>query len=296
MYKSLIFFSIAIGFAACSDSSQMFDASGSFEADETIISTEVAGTLLSFEVLEGQVLAAGQEVGLVDSMQLHLSRKQVLAQVAAVLSRKPDINTQLEALNAQMKAAENEQVRISNLLKSDAATPKQLDELVAQIAVLRGNIKAAKSTLYNTTNSIDMEVAPLRVQIELLDDQLSKSRLINPIAGTVIATYAARHEQVGRAKALYKIADLSELTLRAYITGDQLTQAKLNQTLTVSVDNGNGGYDAYEGLLYWVSDKAEFTPKTVQTKDERANKVYAVKIRVPNPGTLKIGMYGEVNL
>ncbi len=281
--------------ASCSESHE-FDASGMFEADETIISSQVAGTLLAFNVEEGQALKLDQRLGYVDTVQLHLSRKQLQAQKAAILSRKPDISAQLAALNEQLKAALVEKERLENLLKADAATPKQMDEVNAQIDITKGNIRALRTSLQTNTESIDMEIVPLQAQIEQIDDQIARSHIVNPVVGTVLTTYAEVHEQVGRGQPLYKIADIGELTLRAYITGNQLPQVKLNQKVTVLTDNGEGGYVETDGEIYWISDKAEFTPKSIQTKDERANKVYAVKIRVKNDGTYKIGMYGEVRL
>ncbi len=281
--------------ASCSESHE-FDASGMFEADETIISSQVAGTLLAFNVEEGQTLKLDQRLGYIDTVQLHLSRKQLQAQKAAILSRKPDISAQLAALNEQLKAALVEKERLENLLKADAATPKQMDDVNAQIDITKGNIRALRTSLQTNTESIDMEIVPLQAQIEQIDDQIARSHIVNPVVGTVLTTYAEVHEQVGRGQPLYKIADIGELTLRAYITGNQLPQVKLNQKVTVLTDNGEGGYVETDGEIYWISDKAEFTPKSIQTKDERANKVYAVKIRVKNDGTYKIGMYGEVRL
>ncbi len=279
---------------ACSNTNHSYDATGSFEADETIISAEANGTLLTFTAEEGQMIEQGVLVGTIDTTQLHLSKKQLKAQIAAVLSRKPDISVQLSALNEQLKSTEKEQVRINNLLKSDAATPKQLDDLNAQISIIKANIRATKSTLNTNTESLNQEIGPLKVQIEQIDDQIKKSLLINKVAGTILMTYVEPFEQVARGMPLYKVADMTNMTLKAYITGNQLPQIELNQQVKVSTDDGDGSYKESEGTIYWISDKAEFTPKTVQTKDERANKVYAIKIRVQNAGDYKIGMYGEV--
>lgn len=279
---------------ACSDTNHSYDATGSFEADETIISAEANGTLLTFTAQDGQMIEQGVLVGTIDTTQLHLVKKQLKAQIAAVLSRKPDISVQLLALIEQLKSAEKEQLRISNLLKSDAATPKQLDDLNAQISIIKANIRATKSTLNTNTESLNQEIGPLKVQIEQIDDQIKKSLLINKVAGTILMTYVEPFEQVARGMPLYKVADMTNMTLKAYITGNQLPQIKLNQQVTVSTDDGDGSYKESEGTIYWISDKAEFTPKTVQTKDERTNKVYAIKIRVKNEGAYKIGMYGEV--
>ncbi|HZG24824.1 MAG TPA: HlyD family efflux transporter periplasmic adaptor subunit [Chitinophagaceae bacterium] len=289
------FFLLATCVVSCTRDKQSFDASGTFETEETLISSEVSGTIKQFDVAEGQLLQAGQLVGFIDSMQLYLKKKQLEAQIRAVLSRRPDIPTQLASSREQLKAAEREQSRISNMVQADAATPKQLDDINAQVIVLKKQIEAQSSTLGLSSHSINQEILPIQAQVEQLEDQLAKCRIINPVNGTVLTKYTELHEVITPGKPLYQVADLSTLTLRSYVTGDQFSNLKLNQQVQVSVDNGPGKYKQYEGFVYWISNKAEFTPKTIQTKDERANLVYAVKIRVKNDGLLKIGMYGEVN-
>ncbi len=279
---------------ACNDNKVHFDATGAFEAEETIISSEATGTIKQLSIEEGQTLEAGQVIGYVDSVQLYLKKKQLEAQVIAMLGKKPNINVQLSALQEQLKNAEKERTRVANLVKGDAATPKQLDDINAQIEVLKNQIEAQKSTLSISSEGIGKDVVPLQVQIEQLNDQLAKSSIVNPIKGTVLTKYAEANEMTAAGKPLYKIADLSNIMLRAYITGDQLPQVKLNQQVKVLTDDGKGGYKETEGIITWINDQAEFTPKTIQTKDERANMVYAVKIKVTNDGSYKIGMYGEI--
>ena len=293
--RNLIFLIGTVFITACDDTANTFDATGSFEANETIISAEASGKLLTYNADEGDNLKKGQYIGYVDTTQLVLSKKQLFAQIDAILSRRPNIGVQLTALKEQKRVAETAQKRVANLLKAGAATPKQMDDANGQIDVIKGNITALRSSLNTNTRSIEQEIGPLRVQIEQIDDHIKRSKLVSPIEGTVLVSYAEVFEQVSKGTPLYKIADLSELTLRAYVTGNQLPQIKLNQQVKVLTDDGNGGYMETEGMIYWISDKAEFTPKTVQTKDERANKVYAIKIRVKNDGSFKIGMYGEVN-
>lgn len=280
--------------ASCSGSPDSFDASGSFEAEETIISAEAQGRLTAFEVEEGQALQAGQQVGSIDSVQLYLKKKQLQSQISALLGKKPDIPVQLSALQEQLRTAEKEQSRMASLVAGDAAPPKQLDDILAQIEVLKRQIDAQRSSLSITSEGISKEVLPLRVQIEQIDDQLNKCRIVNPLNGTVLAKYAEANEMTSTGKPLYKIADLSEIILRAYVTGSQLPQIRLNQQVKVRTDDGNGGYHEAEGTITRISDKAEFTPKTIQTKDERASRVYAIKVKVRNDGLYKIGMYGEV--
>lgn len=293
--KKHILLYIAVLAIACKNNQKDIDSSGTFESEEVMISTEAAGALKSFTVEEGQKLESGQLVGFVDSTQLYLKKLQLESQIRSTLSQRPDVSAQLAALQVQLAAAEKEQQRISNLLKADAATPKQLDDITAQVNVLKKQIAAQQSSLGITTESITQQTSPLQVQIAQVNDQLAKCRIVNPINGTVLTKYAEAGEIVGMGKALYKIADLSELTLRAYFTGDQFSKVKLGQKVSVLVDEGDKSR-TYEGTISWISDKAEFTPKTIQTKDERANLVYAVKIRVKNDGLLKIGMYADVKL
>ena len=285
---------IATLLTACNNNKVSFDASGSFEAEETIISSEATGTIKRLEIEEGQTLEAGQVIGYIDSLQLYLKKKQLEAQVTAILGKKPNIPVQISALQEQLITAEKERTRIANLVKGDAATPKQLDDINAQIEVLKKQIEAQKSTLNISSEGLGKDVVPLQVQIEQLNDQLAKCNIINPTNGTVLSKYAEANEMTATGKPLYKIADLSNIILRAYITGDQLPQIKLNQQVKVLTDDSKGGYKEVEGTIVWINDKAEFTPKTIQTKDERANMVYAIKVKVKNDGAYKIGMYGEI--
>lgn len=296
MKTSIYILAATIVTCACSSDDNAYDASGTFEAVETIVSAEASGTIEKLDIEEGQQLKRGTTIGYIDSTQLYLKKKQLEAQIGAVLSRKPNMSAQLAALLEELQHAEREQRRISNLLQSDAATKKQLDDASAQVNIIKRKISAQESTLGITTASLVEETLPLRVQIEQLEDQLAKCRIINAVDGTVLAKYVEAYETATTGKPLYKVADLSTVILRAYITGNQFTQAKLNQKVTVLVDDENGEYKQYPGTVQWISNKAEFTPKTIQTKDERANLVYAVKIGVKNDGFLKIGMYGEVKL
>jgi HlyD family secretion protein len=295
MDKKIIFsFALASLFLACNNSKNNYDASGSFETEETIISSEASGTIKQFDIQEGQSISAGQQIGYVDSTQLFLKKKQLEAQINSLLSKKPNISVQLATLQEQLKTAEKEQMRFSNLLKSGAATTKQVDDITAQVEILKKQIEAQKSTLSISSEGINKDAMPLQVQIEQLNDQLQKCKLINSVNGTVLTKYAEVNEITSPGKQLYKIADLSNLILRAYITGNQLPLVKLNQKVKVMTDDGSGKFNETEGVITWINDKAEFTPKTIQTKDERSNMVYAIKILVKNTGQLKIGMYAEV--
>lgn len=294
MKKSFLLFLTSATLLSCNNSEKEFDASGTFEAVETIISADATGTINAFDIEEGQLLASNQIIGYIDSTQLHLKKMQLESQVNALLSRKPDIGIQLAALNAQLVKANREKSRISNLLKEGAATPKQLDDINAEIELIKKQTEAQESSLSITKEGIGKDASPLYIQIRQIQDQLNKCKIINKTKGTVLTKYAEVNEMTSQGKPLYKIADLSAIILRAYITGNQLPNVKLNQEVTVSTDDGKGGYKQTKGIITWISDKAEFTPKTIQTKDERANLVYALKVQVKNDGSYKIGMYGEI--
>lgn len=283
-------------FASCNNGDKGFDAAGAFESVETIVSTESTGTIMQFNIQEGQTLQPGQFIGYVDSTQLYYKKQQLQAEVASLGSQKPDINLQVAALQSQLAEAQKNQTRMNNLFKQNGATQQQVDDANAQVDMLNKQIEAQKSTLGITSSTLSKNIAPLQSQIDQVNDQIAKCRIINPIHGSVLTKYAEDHEVVMPGKALYKIAETDTLILRAYITGSQLSQVKLGQKVTVRADKGSKQYAQYSGVICWISDKSEFTPKTIPTKDERADLVYAIKIRVVNDGFLKIGMYGEVSL
>jgi HlyD family secretion protein len=283
-------------FIGCSNGNGKFDATGTFESEEIIVSSEAMGKLIQFDVEEGAILKQNQIVGIVDTVQLFLKKKQLDASIKSVLAKQPDIAKQLATIEEQIKTATTENRRIENLVKSNAATTKQLDDINSQLEVLNKQYDATKSSLTITKQGLQSETYPLQIQIEQIQDQIAKSVIKNPVDGTVLTRYAKKNEVTSNGKALYKIADLSQMILRAYVNGDQLGQFKLGQKVKVFVDKGNGEQKELSGEIYWVSSKAEFTPKTIQTKDERANLVYAIKVRVANDGYLKIGMYGEIKL
>jgi HlyD family secretion protein len=279
---------------SCAQTDSEFDATGNFEADEVIISAEAAGKILHLDIEEGSELKSQSAIGLIDTTQLYLKKKQLEYSIRAVNAKQPNSTIQLAAIHEQIETAKREKKRVENLLKDDAATQKQLDDINSQLDLLQRQYSATQSTLNITKQSLQSETLPLQAQLEQVQDQIKKSQIINPINGTVLTLFAKQNEVVAPGKALYKIADLSTIILRAYISGNQLSQIKLGQSATVLVDAANDEYKKYTGTISWVSDKAEFTPKTIQTKEERANLVYAIKIDVKNDGYLKLGMYGEV--
>lgn len=285
---------IAATLIGCGGGNGKFDATGTFESEEIIVSSEATGKLVKLNLEEGAQLKQNEVVALVDTVQLYLKKKQLEASVKAVLSKQPDINIQLAAIKEQIETAEKEKRRIENLVKANAATTKQLDDINSQLDVLNKQYDASKSNLTITKTGLQNETLPLIAQIEQIQDQINRSVVKNPVDGTVLTRYTKQNEIATTGKALYKIADLSQMTLRAYINGDQLGKVKLGQKVNVFVDKGNEEQKELSGEIYWIAAKAEFTPKTIQTKDERANLVYAIKIKVKNDGYLKIGMYGEV--
>jgi len=295
---------------SCNRNENNVDASGTFEADEVIVSSELGGKIVSFNVEEGVQLAKDSIVGAVDATAISLQEEQVEASINALNQKTTDASPQVQLLQNQLAVQQSqldnllhEKSRIENLVKADAATGKQLDDINAQVDVARKNIgvtqqqiNVQKNNIATQNRSILSEAEPLRKRVAQLKDQAGRANIVNPAGGTVITKYAQQGEITAPGKALYKIADLSFLTLRAYISGTQLSAVKLGQTVTVLVDDGRDKYRELPGTITWISDKAEFTPKTIQTKEERANLVYAVKIKVKNDGYLKIGMYGEVKL
>ena len=308
--KILITIVLIFSLIACNNNKHEFDASGTFEVDEVVVSSEIPGKILSFNIHEGDTIQKNKIVGEIDAEDLSLQKEQVQASIKALGEKTsnvaPQVNLlekQLAVQQSQLKNLLHEKTRFENLLKQDAATGKQVDDINAQvdvarkqIAVTQQQINVQRNNISTQNRSVLSETKPLEKKVAQLNDQIQKANIVNPISGTVITKYAEEGELTSAGKALYQIADLSEMTLRAYISGAQLSQVKLNQTVKVLVDNGADSYKEMTGVITWISDKAEFTPKTIQTKDERANLVYAIKIKVKNDGYLKIGMYGEVIL
>jgi HlyD family secretion protein len=312
MKKSLLAAGTAlfVVLAGCNKNGNTFDASGTFEADETIVSSELSGKILTLTITEGAQLIKDSVIGTVDAANVYLQQEQVEASINALKEKTADAGPQVQLLQNQLAVQQSqlnnllhEKTRIENLVKADAATGKQLDDITAQVevatrqmSVTKQQIAVQQNNIATQNRSILSEADPLRKRVAQLKDQAQKANIINPVSGTVLTKYANAGEVTSAGKALYKIADLSSLNLRAYITGMQLPKIKLNQAVKVMIDDGNKKYREYNGTITWIADKAEFTPKTIQTKEERANLVYAIKVTVKNDGFLKIGMYGEVKL
>lgn len=293
--KRIVYIAAVVLATSCGTEAE-FDAQGTFEATEVVVSSEDTGRILNFEVEEGMAVEANQMVGAIDSVQLHLQRKQLVAQQSALLGSRPDVKKQVAALREQIAKQNEELRRVENMLKDGAATKKQKDDIEAQIKILERQLDATLSTLDKNTSTINNNSAALEAQIAALDDRISKCRIISPIGGTVLVKYAEAGELASVGKPLMKIADLDNIYLRAYFTSDQLANIKLGDEVKVVADFGGEERYDYTGRVAWISSESEFTPKTIQTKDSRANLVYAVKIAVENDGRLKIGLAGEVVL
>lgn len=273
-----------------------FDAQGSFEATEVVVSAEAAGRILWFDAEEGTAVEPGVRIGQIDTLQLDLQRRQLEAQQAALLASRPDIRAQAAALHEQIAKQERELTRVQNLLRDGAATTKQRDDIEAQIRILQSQLSAALSSLDKSTVTIDGNAAVVEAQIAALDDRITRCRIASPIAGVVLTKYAETGELAAVGKPLLKVADLEHLYLRAYFTSEQLAAIRVGDAVTVTADFGGDQRYDYEGRITWISPESEFTPKTIQTRDSRANLVYAAKIAVRNDGRLKIGLAGEVRL
>lgn len=273
-----------------------FDAQGSFEATEVVVSAEAAGRILWLDAEEGTTVEPGVTIGQIDTLQLDLQRRQLEAQQAALIASRPDIRAQAAALREQIAKQERELTRVQNLLRDGAATTKQRDDIEAQIRILQSQLSAALSSLDKSTVTIDGNAAVVEAQIAALDDRITRCRIASPVAGVVLTKYAEAGELAAVGKPLLKVADLEHLYLRAYFTSEQLAAIRVGDAVTVTADFGGDQRYDYEGRIAWISPESEFTPKTIQTRDSRANLVYAAKIAVQNDGRLKIGLAGEVRL
>ena len=280
--------------ASCVEGNKAYDASGVFESTEVTVSAEGNGKILSLDIQEGDRLEAGQIVGCIDTVQLHLSEVQLEASRRAVGSGWLDISRQIAALESQIGKQRQEFDRFTKLEKAGASNRKQVEDIQAQIETLERQLAAQEESLNSSNRNVSGQADALEAQIEQIRDRIRKCVITSPVAGTVLAKYSEAGEFAALGRALFKVADIDNIRLRAYITADQLTTLKLGQQVRVFADQGSSGRKEYAGTLIWISDKAEFTPKTIQTRDERANLVYAVKIAVENDGLIKLGMYGDI--
>jgi HlyD family secretion protein len=291
--QTLILVSNLLFLISCGKKDVIYDASGIFEATEIMVSSEGTGKIIRFDIVEGQHVKTNELLGQIDTVQLSLKKLQLMATIKAMQSRRPEVQKQIAAIQQQISTSKSELLRFEKLVKANAANQKQLDDLNAQVAVLEKQVAAQKSSLEIANRGISEDVSTLEIQVAQIDDLLQKCRICSPIEGTILLKYAEAGELANTGRALCKVADMENLYLRTYLTSDQLSQVKLGQIVSLFADFGSNSKE-YSGTIIWISDKSEFTPKTIQTKNERANLVYAVKISVKNDGYLKLGMYGQV--
>lgn len=292
--RKLIYMFLGCGIAACNGNDRSYDASGMFETKVVVVSSEVSGRIERLDVQEGDVLAAGSIVGNVDTMQLHWLRLQAEKGEKAIHNRIPDVDKQLNVTREQLNKAIVERDRVARLFKGRAATEKQMDDAKTQVEVVERMLDAQTDQLNAAVAGARDEGEIYALKREQVKDQLKRCLIVNPISGTVLMKYSEENELTAPAKALYKIGDVENMFLRVYVTSGQLARLKVGQEVDVYAQCGEAEYKRYPGKITWIASEAEFTPKTIQTRDERENLVYAVKVNVQNDGFLKIGMYADV--
>ena len=281
--------------SACNSKTNGHDASGVFETTEVVVSAQGSGQIIQFDVEEGQTVEANSPLGVIDTTQLHLKKEQLQAGIRAMTSHKVTVGRQIAVLKEQITKQKTEQKRFETLVKENAANQKTVDDITASILTLEKQLDAQTEMLNNANNGIDNEHESMLIQVKQINDMIKNSIIQSPIDGVVLGKFAETGELAAPGRALFKVADTDNMFLRAYISSSQLTQIKMGQTVKVYSDMGESESKEYNGTVSWISDKAEFTPKTIQTRDERANLVYAVKIAVKNDGYIKKGMYGEIS-
>jgi HlyD family secretion protein len=287
--KKLITFIILSSLFSCNKNNDKADGYGNFEATEVTISAEANGKIEFLKLDEGDILEPNSQVGLIDTTQLYFNKQQLIASKSTVYSKSANVLSQIKVLQEQLKTAQIEKKRIQNMFAENAATKRQVDEIDGKVSVIQEQIKSVQTQNAPIVN----EVKSIDVQIEKINDQIEKSKIINPIKGTVLAKYSEPNEVTAFGKPLYKIADISEMTLRVYVSETQLSSIKVGQKVSVKID-ADKQMKSFLGTISWIASSAEFTPKIVQTKEERVNLVYAVKVKVKNDGSLKIGMPAEM--
>ena len=296
MKSAVYLLGLAVLLFSCHNEDGEYDATGVFETTEVIVSAQGTGEIMRFDIDEGKTVDAEVELGYIDTVQLSLKKQELLANLEATDSRRYDVARQIASLREEIATQKREQQRYQNLVQAKAANQKQLDDINARLATLEKQLAAQTETLENGNRTVSGQVRMLEAQLAQVEDQIGKCRIISPINGTILSKYAEAGELASQGRALFKVGDIVNMYLRAYITADQLTELKIGQSVRVFADEGESGRREYAGTVSWISDKAEFTPKTIQTRDERANLVYAVKIQIQNDGFVKRGMYGEIKI
>lgn len=294
--KKIILLTTATALLASCQSKPAYDATGIFEATTVTVSAETSGKILSLDITEGDTVRAGRCVVVVDTTLLVLQGKQIESQQSSAENSSPDIAAQAASLRSQIAHQQNECERIARLLADGAATQKQSDDANAALRTLRAQLDGLLSTLVKNKNSISDNAVALQYQREQIDEQIAKSSIKSPIDGMVLSKYAEAGEYATPGRQLFKVANLNDIYLRSYFTANQLADLRIGQKVTVIADFGGDEQFEYPGTISWIAQESEFTPKSIQTNDSRANLVYAVKVAVKNDGRLKLGQYGEVRL
>lgn len=298
MLRTFKIFAIITAFSllsvSCNRKNNGYEASGTFEATEVVVSSEANGKIIKLNLHEGDEVKKGEAYGLVDTVQLRLQKDLLFASINAAKSRHQDMKKQTGYIREQISTQEKERERVKNLIAANAANTKQLDDINSAIAMLQKQLDATEYTITQGNAAVDAEVAALHTQVAQIDEQLRRCLITSPINGVVLAKYSEQGELTAIGKPIFKVADIENMQLRAYITAGQLTNITIGQKVRIFADSGDKESREYEGIVSWISDKSEFTPKTIQTRDERANLVYAIKISFKNDGLVKIGMYGDI--
>ncbi len=285
-----VLFLFALAITSCKDDENISDAFGNFDVDETIISAEAAGRLETFSINEGQILTVGQVIGSIDSTNLVLQRNEIAANKKSITAKLTAINAEIKVLRVQLSVIEKEHERILKLIESDAATPKQKDDIEGNIEIIKSKIGAANAQ----KPAVSAQLSVIDASLAKVDNLISKCIIINPVSGRVLTKLVEAYEVVGPGKPLYKVANTDKIYLKAYVTGTQVSGLKIGQKVSIIIDAKEGEYRSIDGTINWISDEAEFTPKLIQTREERVSLVYAIKVGFKNDGTIKIGMPGEV--
>lgn len=279
---------------SCSSNDNVSDAYGNFEADEVIISAESTGKISDLHIKEGDEVKSGEILAQIDTTQLYLQKLQILASMEAVASKTQNIKVQVDVLNEKKKNLLREKQRLENLLKDGAATQKQIDDINGELEVVERSITATKTGMQTTNKGLLSELKPLKAQLELIEDRLLKCMIKSPIDGTVLIKYVENGEFAAAGKPIFKVSNIDDIYLRAYVSGSQLAEVVIGRDVKVLIDKNEDEFHEYKGKITWISSKSEFTPKIIQTKEERVNMVYAIKVLVENDGKIKIGMPGEL--
>ncbi len=295
MNRTLYFAAMSLLLTACGNTPD-YDATGIFEATTVTVSAETSGKILSADIAEGDTVMSGETIAVIDTTILVLQQKQLDSQRLSAESSSPDIAAQAASLRTQIAHQRNECDRLNRLIADGATTRKQVDDAQAHLTMLEGQLSALLSTLGKNRSSISDNAGAILYQARQIEEQIAKSTVTSPLTGTVLTKYAEPGEFATPGRPLCRIADLGNIYLRAYFTASQLADIRLGQEVTVIADFGGDEQYDYPGTITWIAQESEFTPKSIQTKDSRANLVYAVKIAVKNDGRLKLGQYGEVRL